>query len=50
MWLEMYKTNFRMEDTQLGRFCQIDPMGEIFVDLSLYSDSFENPNIDDNPV
>src|ERR1700761_9165691 len=41
--LELYETAFRSYDPQLGRFHQIDPLGEINEDWSPYSFANDNP-------
>jgi len=35
--LEAYDATFRMYDAQIGRFWQIDPLGELAEDWSSYS-------------
>jgi len=41
--LELYDAQHRMYDPQLGRFGQIDPLGEISHTLSLYNFAANNP-------
>jgi RHS repeat-associated protein len=41
--LEMYDANFRMQDPQLGRFWQIDPLAEATDDWNPYSFAGDNP-------
>jgi RHS repeat-associated protein len=41
--LELYATNYRLFDPQLGRFGQIDPLSEISEDQSNYSYALNNP-------
>ncbi len=48
--LEMYETDFRGYDPQIGRFHQIDPIGEIFEDWSPYSYAFDSPIIFNDPL
>ncbi len=48
--LEMYETDFRGYDSQIGRFGQPDPFGEIFEDWSLYTYAFDNPVLFNDPL
>ncbi|HEV2483297.1 MAG TPA: DUF6443 domain-containing protein [Puia sp.] len=48
--LEEYETDFRGYDPQLGRFCQIDPIGELFQDVTPYSFAFNNPVLYNDPL
>jgi len=41
--LELYETDFRSYDPQIGRFMQIDPLGELFKNWSPYNFAFDNP-------
>ena len=41
--LELYDFNARMQDPQLGRFCQIDPMSENYASLAPYNYVANNP-------
>ncbi|MEI3797628.1 MULTISPECIES: DUF6443 domain-containing protein [unclassified Chitinophaga] len=41
--LELYDFNARMQDPQIGRFQQIDPKGELFVNATPYNYCFSNP-------
>jgi RHS repeat-associated protein len=41
--LETYDASFRMYDAQIGRFWQIDPLGELAEDFSSYSFAYDNP-------
>ncbi|MEJ0105432.1 MAG: RHS repeat-associated core domain-containing protein [Bacteroidota bacterium] len=47
--LELYETPFRSYDAQIGRFHQIDPLGEITVDWSPYTFCFDNPLLFSDP-
>jgi len=48
--LEMYDANFRGYDTQLGRFWQIDPLGELSEDWSPYTFASDNPILLNDPL
>jgi RHS repeat-associated protein len=48
--LEIYETDFRGYDPQIGRFCQQDPFGEIFEDWSPYTYGFDNPVVFNDPL
>jgi len=48
--LEMYETDFRGYDPQIGRFWQIDPFGEIFEEWSPYTFGFDNPVVFNDPL
>jgi len=48
--LEMYETDFRGYDPQIGRFWQIDPFGELFEEWSSYSFAFDNPIVYNDPL
>jgi RHS repeat-associated protein len=41
--LELYDAHFRMQDPQIGRFNQIDPMADLSVGLSPYGFASNNP-------
>jgi RHS repeat-associated protein len=41
--LELYSTDFRSYDAQVGRFHQMDPLGELFDNESLYVYAGNNP-------
>ncbi|HEX4876276.1 MAG TPA: RHS repeat-associated core domain-containing protein [Chitinophagaceae bacterium] len=47
--INLYETNFRSLDPQLGRFWQIDPMSESFEDLTLYGYANNNPILLNDP-
>src|SRR5579863_2914779 len=47
--LELYDALHRMYDPQLGRFGQIDPLGEIAHSFSSYSFALENPILLNDP-
>jgi len=47
--LELYATNYRSLDPQLGRFWQIDPLLEISEDVSPYGFASNNPIINIDP-
>jgi len=48
--LEMYDADFRGYDPQLGRFWQIDPLGELSEDWSPYSFASDNPILLNDPL
>jgi RHS repeat-associated protein len=48
--LELYATDFRSYDPQIGRFHQIDPMADIFDDLSPYVFANNNPTLLNDPL
>ena len=48
--LELYATEFRRYDPQIGRFHQIDPLGEWTEGWSLYSFAFNNPISFNDPL
>ena len=48
--LELYETAFRGYDPQLGRFWQIDPLGEINEGWSPYSFANDNPILLNDPL
>jgi RHS repeat-associated protein len=48
--LELYATDFRSYDPQIGRFHQIDPMADIFDDLSPYVFANNNPILLNDPL
>ncbi|MHA4810404.1 DUF6443 domain-containing protein [Flavitalea flava] len=48
--LELYATNFRSLDPQLGRFWQIDPLLEISEDISPYAFGVDNPILHVDPM
>jgi RHS repeat-associated protein len=48
--LELYATNFRSLDPQIGRFWQIDPLLEISEDVSPYSFASNNPVLNIDPL
>ena len=47
--LEMYETQFRSLDPQLGRFTQIDPMSEKLHFFSTYNNSLNHPVLLNDP-
>jgi len=48
--LEEYDATFRMYDPQIGRFNQIDPLGELSEDWSPYVFAFDNPVYFNDPL
>ncbi len=46
----LYETDFRSQDPQLGRFWQIDPLGELNESWSLYSYVQDNPVLYNDPI
>ena len=48
--LEMYDATFRMYDPQIGRFNQIDPLGELSEDWSPYVFALDNPVYFNDPL
>jgi len=48
--LDWYETDFRSYDAQLGRFHQIDPLGELFEYESLYVFGGNNPILLNDPL
>ena len=48
--LEWYDATHRMYDPQLGRFGQIDPVGEVAASSSLYSFALNNPILLNDPL
>jgi RHS repeat-associated protein len=48
--IEMYDANFRNYDPQLGRFWQIDPLGELNEGWSPYSFANDNPVLLNDPT
>jgi RHS repeat-associated protein len=48
--LEIYETNFRGYDPQLGRFWQIDPLADINEDWSPYTFANDNPILFNDPL
>jgi RHS repeat-associated protein len=48
--LELYETDYRGYDPQLGRFWQIDPLGEINENYSPYSFGNDNPILLNDPL
>jgi len=48
--LEAYDANFRMYDPQIGRFWQVDPLGELDESWSPYSFSLDNPISFNDPL
>jgi RHS repeat-associated protein len=47
--LQMYETQFRSYDPQVGRFHQLDPLSEITKSLSLYLYASNNPVLRNDP-
>jgi len=48
--LELYTTNYRMYDPQIGRFNQIDPFAEVNEDASTYTYANNNPILFNDPL
>jgi RHS repeat-associated protein len=48
--LELYATNYRSLDPQLGRFWQIDPLLEVSEDVSPYAYGVDNPILHVDPL
>lgn len=48
--LELYETNFRSYDPQIGRFHQIDPLGDYYEDWSPYAYAYNNPILYNDPL
>jgi RHS repeat-associated protein len=48
--LELYATDFRSYDPQIGRFHQIDPLAELAIDFSPYSFANDNPILLNDPL
>jgi RHS repeat-associated protein len=48
--LEEYETDFRMYDPQIGRFWQVDPIAELFSNISPYSFANNNPVLLNDPL
>jgi RHS repeat-associated protein len=48
--LELYSTEFRSYDQQIGRFHQKDPLGEWTESWSLYTFSYNNPMLFNDPL
>ncbi|NCU04876.1 MAG: hypothetical protein GXC73_12900 [Chitinophagaceae bacterium] len=48
--INLYETNYRSLDPQIGRFWQIDPLSEEFEDLSPYSYAYNNPILFNDPM
>jgi RHS repeat-associated protein len=48
--LEWYETAHRSYDSQIGRFHQVDPLGELTMDFSLYSFAYNNPILFNDPL
>jgi RHS repeat-associated protein len=48
--LEMYETYFRQLDPQIGRFNQIDPLGEKYFSISSYAYANNNPANFNDPL
>ena len=47
--LEVYETNFRSYDQQVGRFLQIDPLVDVSKNLSPYLYGSDNPTLRNDP-
>jgi len=48
--LDLYATEFRRYDAQIGRFHQIDPLSEVTGDWSPYSFALDNPTLLNDPL
>jgi RHS repeat-associated protein len=48
--LELYETNFRSLDPQLGRFWQIDPLADQYHFTSTYQYALNNPALYNDPT
>jgi RHS repeat-associated protein len=48
--LEWYETSHRTYDAQIGRFHQVDPLGELTMDFSPYTFAFNNPILFNDPL
>ena len=48
--INLYETNFRSLDPQVGRFWQIDPYSDIIVELSPYNFASNNPISRNDPL
>jgi RHS repeat-associated protein len=47
---EMYATNFRSYDPQIGRFHQVDPLAGMYPSITPYSYAFNNPILFNDPM
>ncbi|TAF92239.1 MAG: hypothetical protein EAZ47_09110 [Bacteroidetes bacterium] len=48
--LELYETNYRSLDPQIGRFLQVDPLADISVESSPFSYAYNNPILLNDPL
>jgi RHS repeat-associated protein len=48
--VSLYETDFRLYDPQIGRFAQVDDLGDIFEDWSPYNFANDNPILLNDPL